>query len=157
MGSDKARRSYDPSRMYRSVVSQQGRVTLEADGNEGEEIRAEEARADLIDVIGPLGAPADGFRISVPPGGDLSDFAIGAGALYVGGMRVVNPDPKATYKGQWRVDWKGQPAEWLGPPHGRVVAEPLERPVNELIYLSLVEREVSAVEDPALREPAIGG
>lgn len=157
MGSDKARRSYDASRMYRSVVSQQGRVTLEADANEGEEIRADEARADLIDVIGPLGAPAEGFRISALPGNDLSDFAIGAGALYVGGMRVVNPDPQATYKGQWRAKGNGYPAEWIDYPHGRVSAEPTHKPANELIYLSLVEREVSAVEDRALLEPAIGG
>lgn len=40
-GTDRARRSYDASRMYRSEVSQQGRVTVEADANEEEETRAE--------------------------------------------------------------------------------------------------------------------
>ena len=34
MGSDRARISFDHSRGYRSVVAQQGRVTLEADVNE---------------------------------------------------------------------------------------------------------------------------
>src|SRR5437763_1380621 len=33
MSSDRARVSYDPTRQYRSVLAQQGRVTLEADVN----------------------------------------------------------------------------------------------------------------------------
>ena len=36
MSSDRARISYDPSRHWRGVISQQGRVALEADANEAE-------------------------------------------------------------------------------------------------------------------------
>src|SRR5437879_710868 len=98
MGSDRARRSYDASRMYRSVVSQQGRVTVEADANEAEEIRAAESHAELIDVVGPSGSPDDGFKISVPAVTTTQfDFAIGAGTLYVGGVRVHTA--ATTYRG----------------------------------------------------------
>ena len=87
MATDRIRRSYDATRMYRRVVAQQGRVTVEADANEADEIRLDESRAELIDIIGPTGTPDDGFKISLPGGGDL-DFAIAPGTLYVGGVRV---------------------------------------------------------------------
>jgi hypothetical protein len=66
--------------MYRSVVSQQGRVTVEADANEAEDIRSAELRAELIEIIGPTGTPDDGFKISLPGRGAF-DFAIGQNAL----------------------------------------------------------------------------
>jgi hypothetical protein len=151
MSSDKARRSYDPARMYRSVVSQQGRVTLEADANEAEEIRAEESRAELIDIVGPAGVPGDGFKIAVPADTLRPfDFLIGQGSFYVGGLRVVNPDGKATYLRQ-------QETEWIDYPARRPGDEPAGAPLTELVYLTLAEQEVSAVEDEALREVALGG
>ena len=151
MGSDKARRSYDSSRMYRSVVSQQGRVTLEADANEAEEIRAEESRADLIDVIGPAGARGDGFKIAVPAKAiQPFDFSIGQGSFYVGGLRVTNPDENATYEGQKQTEWVDYPDE-------PTADSPPRLPLTEAVYLTLSEHEVSAVEDEALRELALGG
>src|SRR5262245_31167388 len=111
MSSDRARRSFDPSRMYRSVVSQQGRVTLEADANEAEEIRTEESRAKLVDVVGPAGAPDDGFKIAVPGAGlGAFDFTIGRGTFYVGGVRVHQDDEKATYLRQRETEWVDYPA-----------------------------------------------
>src|SRR6185503_12088872 len=110
MGADRARRSYDATRMYRSVVSQQGRVTLEADANEAEEIRAAESRAEVVDIVGPSGAPAGGFKISVPAWtGSQWDFAIGEGTLYVGGVRVHNENAKATYNEQRKTEWVEYP------------------------------------------------
>ena len=152
MGSDRARRSYDAGRMYRSIVSQQGRVTVEADANEAEEIRAEESRAELIDIIGPTGAPDGGFEISVPAAGSGPfDFDIGEGTLYVGGMRVRNAEPQATYLGQQRT-------EWVDYPTGRPAPYPTNTaPFSEAIYLAVTEQEVCAVEDAALREVALGG
>jgi hypothetical protein len=45
--------SFDPSRHWRGVINQQGRVTLEADWNEAAAIAAESERAQLVDVVGP--------------------------------------------------------------------------------------------------------
>lgn len=150
MSSDKARRSFDAGRMYRSVVSQQGRVTLEADVNEAEEIRTAESRDDLLDIVGPAGTPDNGFKISLP-GSAGFDFAIGRGTLYVGGVRVVERDDHATYLGQ-------QHNEWVDYPAGAPAPYPTsQKPFSELVYLAVTEQEVGAVEDLALREIALGG
>jgi hypothetical protein len=137
--------------MYRAVVSQQGRVTLEADANEAEEIRAGETRAELIDIIGPSGTPDDGFLISVPtPPLAPFDFAIAAGTLYLGGVRVESTDRATTYLDQHDLEWTDYPAGAPGATYPTTA-------IHELIYLDVSEREVTAVEDPALREVALGG
>ena len=64
MGSDRARVSYDEKQQYRSVVMQQGRVTLEADWNEAQQISTEETRKEALDFVGPAGTPDDGYRIN---------------------------------------------------------------------------------------------
>ena len=53
MASDRARVSYDPSRKWRGVIAQQGRVTLEADWNEAAAIDEERDRLVTLDVVGP--------------------------------------------------------------------------------------------------------
>jgi hypothetical protein len=160
MATDRARRTHDAARMYRSVVLQQGRVTLEADANEAEEIRAADARAALADVIGSSGSPDDGYKITVPT--NLADFdvAIGAGVLYVGGVRVETA--ATTYRGQQAGDWADYALRdvTVTDPDQPPVADPEPYPGaagRELFYLELTEQEVSAVEDPALREVALGG
>src|SRR4051812_20655328 len=87
MSSDRACISYDERRRYRGVVTQQGRVTLEADWNEDRTTGAELLRAETLDVVGPSGTPDDGFRVQAqtPP----YDVEVGPGTLYVGGERVV--------------------------------------------------------------------
>jgi hypothetical protein len=62
MTADIARITYDPRRKYRSVVAQQGRVTLEADSNEASAIASEALRLETIDVIGHAGTPDDATR-----------------------------------------------------------------------------------------------
>jgi hypothetical protein len=89
MVSDRARVSYDPSQQYRSVVMQQGRVTVEADWNEAQLIASEETRLEALDFVGPAGTPDNGYAISLIPGS--FDFNVGAGIMYVGGIRVWLP------------------------------------------------------------------
>jgi hypothetical protein len=136
--------------MYRSVVAQQGRATVEADTNEAEEIRSVDARAALIDIIGPSGTPDDGFRISVPGGANAFDFAIGEGSLYVGGVHLRAP-ARLTYVNQ-------KDSEWVDYPGGAPSDPPTPKaPFTEIVFLRVTEQEVSAVEDPALKEVALGG
>ena len=142
MASDKARVTFDESRRYRSVVMQQGRVTLEADWNEQAQIDDEELRHDLRDIIGPFGTPDNGFEIAVAN----NNITIGPGTMYVGGVRAFLPErsDKTPYPFAPQPDWI------LPEPQGT-------RPPRELIYLELTEQEISAVEDKALLEPALGG
>jgi hypothetical protein len=147
MGADRARISLDPSRQYRAIVKQQGRVTLEADDNEASSLAENALDADALDFVGPAGTPDDGYAIG--PAGAPFDFAVGAGTMYVGGVRVARPG-QITYGGQteW-ADRTGDP-EWIPP------TQTSGKP-NDFIYLFLREQEVVATEDSALREVALGG
>ena len=152
MGSDKARNSYDATRQYRSVVMQQGRVTVEADWNEAQEIANEETRKDALDFVGPCGTPDDGYRISGttnPPDPDF-DFSVSAGTMYVGGERV-ELDATVTYDHQ--SDW----LDLTDPDWVDLADLAQNNPTREFIYLYLREQEISAVEDSALRDVALGG
>lgn len=156
MSSDKAQISYDEQQRYRSVVMQQGRVTLEADWNEAQQIVNEEIRKEALDFVGPSGTPDDGYRVMetgvapTPP----FNFTVGPGTMYVGGMRV-QLDEATQYSGpapssgqtEWR-DFVNDP-DWVNLPGSA--------PPREFVYLSLREQEVTAVEDAALREVALGG
>jgi hypothetical protein len=156
MGSDRARVSYDQRRQYRAVVSQMGRVTAEADPNEASTIADEAIREDALDFVGPNGTPNDGFRVVETTKANTGktpkfDFSVSAGTMYVGGERIVAFDPiRYSSQADW-LDWAADPT-FLDPSQtvpGRLA--------NELIYLYLEEREVSAVEDTALLEIALGG
>lgn len=153
MSSDRARISYDERRRYRSVVTQQGRVTLEADSNEDRTIAAENLRAETLDVVGPNGTPDNGFWVEPQPGptNPPYDVEIGPGTLYVGGERVVLGDTLWYSKQDEWLDFEGDPA-WVDP------GEPADaNAANEFVYLYLEEHEVGAVEDGALFEVALGG
>ena len=145
MGSDRVRVSYDEKQQYRSVVMQQGRVTLEADANEALQIVNEEIRHDALDFVGPTGTPDDGYRIT--PDGAGTDFQVQAGTMYVGGVRAYLPkgNPPITYK------YTSQP-DWLFP----APPDPAP-PSTELVFLHLLEQEISAVEVPSLKDVALGG
>src|SRR6516165_5762299 len=86
MTADRAKISYDPTRQYRSVVAQQGRVTLEADSNEAAAIATEALRLETIDLIGPAAALGNGYLpgSGTGPGG----VKIAPGVFYLGGWRL---------------------------------------------------------------------
>jgi len=130
------------------MVSQQGRVLLEADHNEGQRLFTEETRHEALDFVGPCGTPDDGYAIT--PG--VADFTIGAGTMYVGGLR-------ATLEASEQY---GQQPDWLDTVEVAPWAEGLWQPPAALAgkfeaNLVLREHEVTAVEDPALRDVALGG
>ncbi|MDD5036499.1 MAG: DUF6519 domain-containing protein [Methylococcaceae bacterium] len=151
MSGDKAKISYDENQHYRSVVMQQGRVTLEADWNEQGQIISEEIRKEALDFVGPSGAPDEGYAVSKGGDGGVYDLSLSPGTLYVGGMRVsLDAKPSTDY---------GDQADWLdskGDPDWVPVPESLPN-TNEYVYLLLREQEISAVEDSALLEVALGG
>ncbi|GHJ47485.1 hypothetical protein Cs7R123_48270 [Catellatospora sp. TT07R-123] len=142
MATDVARVSFDPGRRYTGVVPQQGRVSLEAEENEQYRIEDEERLAELREIIGPAGTPDDGYKI-IEDGGDL---VIGPGTMYVGGVRV-HSGAKVRYSAQ--PDWRDS----SGDPQFRKPGEA----AHEHVVLQLTEYDVTAAEDPVLREVALGG
>ena len=145
MATDVARLSFDAGRHYTGVLAQQGRVSLEAEENEAQRIDADERRAELTDIVGPAGTPDNGYAVSQGAGFDLT---IGPGTMYVGGNRVTLDAP---------LDYSAQP-DWLDySDDPDWVPVPAAAPGHEDVVLVLIERDVTAVEDPVLREAALGG
>jgi hypothetical protein len=145
MASDRARISFDPSRAYRAVVAQQGRVTLDADVNEAASIETEALRLETVDIIGPAGAPTmpppgDGYLVIA--GAGPGDTSIHEGVFYLGGWRLSLDQPVQLAS---QPDWRDQPPSDLGEGGDYVVS------------LLITEQSVCAVEDQALREVALGG
>jgi hypothetical protein len=146
MTGDFSRDSYRAQNHYRSVRMQQGRVQLDADWNEQADIGTHRVDTEAADVIGPSGAPRSGAGFELAPieserSGELvGDFSISAGHYYVNGRLCENDAP---------VSYLNQP----DPPHLNL---PIESGVH-LVYLDVWERHLTALDDPNLREVALGG
>jgi hypothetical protein len=152
MASDRARVSYDPTRKWRGLIAQQGRVTVEADWNEATAIAEDHDRRLTLDFVGPFATPVSphlGYTVTAGPG--PGDLTIGTGTLYVGGERLDLGAP-VIYGTQ--PEWldRSSDALWRG-----IAPPPAGTQPPELVYLLASEREVSAVEDPALADVALGG
>jgi Family of unknown function (DUF6519) len=132
---------------YRQVLMQQGRVQLDADWNEQAALAADRDRAAARDAVGPCGVPVatpDAFRIGDLGADGPADFAIGDGRLYLDGLLV---DTAGAHR------YRAQPFDADPAPADPVVADG----GVGLVFLAVFEREVTALEDDRLREPALGG
>ncbi|MCU1682714.1 MAG: hypothetical protein JWQ81_3453 [Amycolatopsis sp.] len=145
MQADLSRTTFDAAKHFSAVLSQQGRVQLDADANEQAAILLHQLRTAIADLIGPAGAPEDaqGFVIgAVADKGKAPDLTISAGRIYVDGILVEN-DQDTTY-------WE-QPDGHLDPDSNDRLPN-----VPYGVYLRVWERLITAVQDPALREIALG-
>ncbi len=148
MKGDFTRDTFDPAKRYSSVRMQQGRVQLDADWNEQVDIAKHLRETALTDVIGACGVPREGggFGIEIASGG--GDLSIGAGRIYVEGV-LCELDAETTYRSQ--RDFPDAPL----PPD----LDPPPDPVAGIyqVYLDVWQRHVTALEDPEIREVALGG
>lgn len=160
MKGDFTRLTFDRRKHYSGVRMQQGRVQLDADWNEHLDIAAHRTETECVDTVGPCGAPmqADGFR-TLAAAADLSaeeqaragnasppaltgggDFLITAGRYYVHGWLTEN---------ERIVNYAGQPD---------FPAAPLPVAAGVYIaYLDVWQRHITTLEDPSIREVALGG
>ena len=85
MKSDISRNTFDARKHYSKVVMQQGRVQLDADWNEQQDILMHHVETRAGNIIGASGASigASGFAIECTP--DWNDLIISPGTLYVDG------------------------------------------------------------------------
>lgn len=144
MKGDFSRRSFDRKKHYTGVLKQQGRVDLDADWNEAVEIQEYLRRTRARDVIGICGLPktGGGFGIGGVNTQNGLDLTISSGRMYVDGI-LCELDADTTYLGQ--VDWPNPIPSVLAP--GK----------RYLVYLDVWKRHVTAIEDPDILEPALGG
>ena len=132
---------------YTAVLEQQGRVALDADTNEQRFIDTRLRRTETIDVIGEFGGPAgdEGFAISVS--GD--QILIGPGRYYVDGLLAENA-------AQVSYDAQSVPVPSSDPDAAALLATLPAGQTLLAVYLQVWQRLVTALDDPCLREPALG-
>ncbi len=145
MKTDVSRNSFDPRRRYSGVRQQQGRVLTDADWNEQLDSAAYQTESDRRDGFGLSGAPAasPGFAIQTAvdaENGGASTLAIDAGRMYVQGV-LCESFAQRLFREQPDL-----PGASLPEVDGQYLA-----------YLEVRRRSVSALEDPAIREIALGG
>lgn len=188
MNGDLSRVTFSPLKHFSRVVWQQGRVQVDADGNEQTAILLHYLRALAADLIGQHGGPGDLYKDPVKRAGLLKrncGFAIIAAAKPAAGgsttffppgdlldsekkllekMITDNQLPLRICSGHYYVD--GLLCE--NEDYWRYSQQPdLRRPDDDeirklangahLLYLDVWERHISALEDPSIREVALGG
>ena len=162
MHGDFSRVTFRPQKRYSAVVAQQGRVQLDAEANEQAAILAYLGRTLAADLIGPHGGPAAtaGFAIGYStPDGQPADLSITEGRYYVDGILVDSTHPptlqpvggQATQPPEGWTYWT-QPDGFLD----KSTKDDQLPGVPFVAYLRVWERFVTAVEDPAIRETALG-
>ncbi|MPV37314.1 DUF6519 domain-containing protein [Georgenia subflava] len=166
MHGDFTRWTHRPEDHNRSVLLQQGRVLLDADWNEQTAITAHHDETRTLDVVGRTGtrAPTDGspgaFALvgpdgARPAGRPWAELFVVPGRYYVDGVLCESgdaPDPG------WPL--AGQPHLGTGEDGSTTLPEP-EVPDGEerrhALYLDVFTHHVTADEEPALADPALGG
>ncbi len=144
MKADVSRVTFRPDRRYSRVLQQQGRPILDADWNEQVSILSHRLRILAGDLTGGAktraGAPVNeaGFEIKAMSG-KKDDFAVGAGRYYVDGLCCECDDD---------TSFRNQPL-----PNDIKI----ESGGVSMIYLDAWESVVTAIDDPALLEPALNG
>ncbi|MCM3906039.1 MAG: right-handed parallel beta-helix repeat-containing protein [Pyrinomonadaceae bacterium] len=161
MAGDYTRFTFKPQRDYSGVFKQQGRVDLDADFNELIEIIDRRWRSETLDIVNHCVVPnttPDAFLVT-PTG--MGAFDIGIGRMYVDGIQVENHGlPPLEFQsdlgnllGTNPVPYDDQP--YLPAPLPPVLAATPN--TDDLVYIDVWQREVTVLEDPSLREIALGG
>jgi Family of unknown function (DUF6519) len=147
MRGDFSRIRFDRGRHYTGVLEQQGRVALDADANEQFFIDEYQSRTGLIDSVGQFGGPAGdaGFQVSVSG----SEILIGPGRYYVNGLLCANP-ASLSYDAQ---PYLISPA--TAPDAGALLSGLTEGTAIQ-VWLQVWQRLQTVLDDPDLREPALG-
>lgn len=153
MKGDFSRIRFDTANRFSRVLLQQGRVTLDADANEQTDILLHYLRTLARDLIGDYGGPIahGGFALAVNAG----KLAIGAGRYYVHGILCESDG----------CDYAAQPDYTPAAPGAGGSGDPLlaflksKTPSDDRfwVYLDVWERHLTAIEEPVLREVALGG
>lgn len=151
MKGDYSRDTFDSRKHYTRVLMQQGRVQMDSDWNEQVANLLHYLHSLARDLIGQHGTPADtgqGFMIMIQPEAGhperIADLMIGVGRYYVDGIMCEMDQPWSYYR---QPDYPLDPAEQAD----RLPDAPF------LLYLDVWERHITSIEDPQIRDVALGG
>jgi hypothetical protein len=140
MKGDFSRWSFNRPKHYHGVLKQQGRVDLDADWNEQGAITSHRIEAEAIDVIGPSGAPAGDAGFLLTPVNNGTSLTIAKGRAYVDGILCENEQDL--------------------PINAQPDLPGFQLPTASGTYLAYLEvwlRHVTALDDQAIAEEALGG
>ena len=139
MKGDISRSTFDKTKHYSGVRFQQGRVQVDADLNEAQDIQRHRRRALFADLVGASGVPfgSSAFQLVASAG----TLEIHKGHIFVDGMRVENLLDPCLYTTQ---------------PHYPNVAN-VTADGDYIAYLRVFERHLSWLNDDAIRDIALGG
>jgi hypothetical protein len=169
---DYSRYNFDPRRYFTSVLMQQGRVALDSDWNEFSAMIERRLRAETVDIIGRAVVPketANGFKITPAVVNGKNTLTIGRGRIYVHGLLAENFGAPPLGFDLGRIGADGKPVGVLTDMIGSETIAFDQQPFltgdgtlpqttsPHLVYLDVWQREVTAVEDGRLLEPALGG
>ncbi|HEU4711224.1 MAG TPA: DUF6519 domain-containing protein [Pyrinomonadaceae bacterium] len=186
MNGDLSRVTFNPLKHFTSIVLQQGRVQMDSDANEQTAILLHHLRSMAADLIGPHGGPGDvvvnnannvpelrdrncGFAIIAASGTAAAPTFFPNATLLEKERKVLtdalgaNRFPLAITGGHYYVDGRLVENEnaWLyrfQPYLERFNDEEIRKLTGVyLVYLDVWERFVSSVDDPSIREVALGG
>ena len=151
MKADNTRNTFNQDQHYNRLLMQQGRVQTDADWNEQVDIAAHRVETETIDVIGSCGGPMDGAGFAFKPQGNK--LQITAGRYYVDGILCEN---------EAAVLASAQPDL---PPNAAIVKVsanstlPFSPPTAGvyIAYMDVWSRHITALNDPVIREVALGG
>lgn len=145
MKGDFSRKTFNRKKHYAAVLMQQGRVQTDADFNEAQAIQQHRHHTTAGDVIGLCGTPKDspGFEISFAADGGL---AVDAGRYYVDGILCEN---------EAAVKLAEQIAGVALPTAAQTLQE--ASATIGLVYLDAWARYITPIDDPLIRETALGG
>ncbi len=147
MRGDFSRRSFNPTRHYTSVLQQQGRVALDADANEQCAIDEYIRDTEITDIVGPVGGPRDDAGFDITTDGKTISFS--AGRYYVDGILCENESA---------LQYQDQPYLLSpDPTDSELLVEARRGAIPAIqVYLEVWQRLITALDDPCLREPALG-
>jgi hypothetical protein len=151
---DTSRSSFVATKHFRTLLRQQGRVDLDAEWNEQQDIVDHLRTATTADLVGPAGAPAAGGAFAVTVNG--TDLRLSPGRYYLDGVLLECDGPTEGVSVWDQPDLPdGAPIIRLG--DGSTVAGPTPPAGRSLLYLDAWDLHRTALEDPDVREVALGG
>ena len=133
MKGDYSRFSFDPTKHYRAVLMQQGRLQLDSDWNEQVQMMEHRYSAFFQSMLGRSGTPREMEMVLERPQkrSELDQLTLTKGIYYIDGMLIENDD-------------------------FIVLDVPHDAKEELFYYLDVWTREVSAAEDSNLIDPALG-
>jgi hypothetical protein len=148
MRGDFSRIRYNSEKHYTSVLQLQGRVALDADANEQCAINEHIRDTEMGDIVGPFGGPVcdPGFAITI---NNDNTITVGSGRYYANGILCENKDSLPYTGQQFLINPSPTDVELLG-----ALKEKNATAIR--VYLEVWQRLVTALDDPCLREPALG-